>query len=201
MEIKNTGCPWDGCGTSLEITGCRFLLAPMSNDYIDIIIGAITKTNTKKVWSKTDKTSTVYRGKRIHVIDIVKAAFVNAYRDDVHMTSEFTFSKGCPGDISGDSYLSEDDILLNNCNEKFKVTGKIALYPLGCEDYMQNIIDVVNLSKDFQIYLESSHYCTIIEGDVNTIFEYFETTLKYLEEKVKHYVLQVTLSVNSPTKD
>ena len=115
-EIKNCGCPWSTTGASLPITGCRFSLAPMSDNYIEIILDSIKRTNTSKVWSATDKTSTVYRGKRIHVIDAVKATFMNAYKENIHMTSELTFSKGCPGDSDADSFLSEDDILLNEQN-------------------------------------------------------------------------------------
>lgn len=201
MEIINNGCPWSSNGASQNITGCRFLLAPMTDDYINIILGAIKNTNTQKVWSSTDKTSTVYRGKMIHVVDSVRACFSNAYKENVHMTCEMTFSKGCPGDSDADSYMCEDDILLNGeVDKNFIVTAKIALYPLGCDDYMQNIIDAVNLSKDFGIYVKSAHYCTIIEGDVSKIFEYFQKVFEYLDGKVSHYVLETTLSVNSPTK-
>lgn len=203
MEKNTNCCPWSGTGASLDITGCRFLLSPMTDHYIDTILGAIKKTNTTKIWSNTDKTSTVYRGKRIHVIDTVKACFMHAFESDVHMTSELTFSKGCPGDIDGDSHLSEDDTLLNEptlCNQHFDVVAKIALYPLGTTEYMQSIIDVVNMAKDLGLYSESAHYCTILQGDVHTMFSYFNDALAYCEENLSHYVLEVSLNVNSPTK-
>lgn len=196
-------CPWSSTGASLDITGCRFLVSPMSDDYINIILGAIEKTNTSKIWSKTDKTSTVYRGKRVHVMDCAKACFVNAFTPEVHMTGEFTFSKGCPGDTDGDSFLSQDDELLNELQisgNHFDAVAKIALYPLGTTDYMQAIIDVVNMAKDLEIYVESSHYCTIIQGDIHKLFDYFGKALMYCEETLSHYVLEVSINVNSPTK-
>lgn len=200
---KSCGCPWSTTGATLPITGCRFSLAPMSDKYIDYILSAIEKTDTSKIWSKTDKTSTVYRGKKVHVIDSVKACFMNAYDENIHMTAELTFSKGCPGDSDGDSFLSEDDTLLNEpnlVNKNFNVVSKISFYPLGTTDYMQGIIDVVNMAKDFNLYLESSHYCTILEGDIHKMFQYFESVLSYADENISHYVFQGTLSVNSPTK-
>lgn len=203
MKENTKCCPWSGTGASLDITGCRFLLSPMSDKYIDIILGAIKQTNTTKIWSKTDKTSTVYRGKRVHVIDTVKACFIHSFKDDVHMTSELTFSKGCPGDTDGDSYLSEDDILLNEpeiCDTHFDAVAKIALYPLGTTEYMQSIIDIVNMAKDFEIYVESAHYCTIIQGDIHKLFNYFSEALAYCEKNLSHYVFEVSLNVNSPTK-
>lgn len=200
---ENCGCPWSTTGATLPITGCRFSLAPMSDNYIQFILNAIKKTDTSKIWSKTDKTSTVYRGKRVHVVDSVKGCFVNAFDKDVHMTAELTFSKGCPGDSDGDSFLSEDDILLNEPllkDNNFNVVSKISFYPLGTLDYMQGIIDIVNMAKDFNIYVESAHYCTILEGDVHKIFEYLEKALAYADKNISHYVLEATLSVNSPTK-
>ena len=93
-NIPSTSCPWNTCGATTPITGCRFTLAPMSDQYIDIILGAVAQTDTSKIWSETDKTSTIYRGNMVHVIDSLKACFINAYRAGIHMTSELTFSHG-----------------------------------------------------------------------------------------------------------
>ena len=53
MKTENccTGCnrpdlPWAGRGTELPIAGCRFTLYPMSDKYIEIILGALKKTDT-----------------------------------------------------------------------------------------------------------------------------------------------------------
>ena len=99
----STGGSDCGCGsasspTSLKVNGCRFSLNVMSDDFINIILGSLQKTKTDKVWQMTDELSTVYRGKRVHVLDTVKACFINAFKPGVHMTSEMTFSRGCPGD-------------------------------------------------------------------------------------------------------
>ena len=37
-EMEEFDCPWCGRGASLDITGCRFVLCPMSDRYIDIIL-------------------------------------------------------------------------------------------------------------------------------------------------------------------
>ena len=106
-------CGCGSCGASKEITGCRFSLSPMSDKYIDIILGALGKVDTSKVWKETDKLSTIYRGKRIHVLDAVKGLFIHSYDENVHTTLEATLSKGCPGDTDADSFLAEDDVLVN----------------------------------------------------------------------------------------
>ena len=196
------GCGCGGSGTG--ITGCRFSLSPMTDGFVDIILGAVGKTRTDKVWQETGKLSTIYRGKQIHVEDAVKACFINAWHEGVHMTMEATYSRGCPGDISGDSFMTEDDELLNEPLIKdvhFPVACKIALYPMGIPDYMKYIAEVVNHAIDLGIYKRSAHYCTVLECDVQELFDYIHYVNTYCSGHLSHYVFEVTLSVNSPTAE
>jgi len=191
-------------GASKEITGCRFSLAPMSDRFIPIILEAISKTDTSKVWSETGKLSTVYRGKQVHVLDTVKACFANAYCPDVHMTMTATFSKGCPGDVDADAFLETDDILMNEeqvRNIHFETSCKIGLYPMGVDNYMEHIAHVVNNAIDRGIYVRSAHYATELQGDVQELFDYFSYVCEYCGKNISHYVFEVMLSVNSPTKE
>lgn len=195
-------CPWSGRGAGSDITGCRFSLSVMDGRYADIILGAVEKTDTSKVWSATDSLSTVYRGKRSHVVDAVRACFTHAYTPGVHMTLEATFSKGCPGDTDADCYLSEDDALANAPSLggiRFPADGKIAFYPLGVPDYMEHIAAVVRMAMEKGLYSQSSHYATMLHGDAAALFAYFDEALAYAQDRISHYVLECTLSVNSPT--
>jgi len=203
---QSCGCGC-GCGTtgaSMAITGCRFTLAPMCDDYVDVILSAIGKVDTSKVWKATDKLSTVYRGKQLHVEDALKACFIHSYREGTHMTLEATFSKGCPGDTDADCFMAEDDTPLNapaTQDIHFPVACKIALYPLGVPNYMEHIATVVNHAIDLGIYERSTHYCTILACDVQALFDYIHYVNDYCGRHLSHYVFEVTLSVNSPTGD
>ena len=120
------------------------------------------------------------------------------------MTMEATVSKGCPGDTDAECYLAEDDALLNEPEIKdihFPVNCKISLYPMGVPDYMKYIADVVNMSIDCGVYDRSYHYATILEGDVQDLFAYFDKATDYCGANLSHYILEITLSVNSPTAD
>lgn len=210
MSEKNHVAYGGCCGTSCGrvggadgITGCRFSLAPMSDHYVDIILEAVKKVDTSNVYAVTDKLSTVYRGKRGHVLDALKACFIEAYRTDVHMVLEATVSKGCPGDTEGESFLDADEVLMNEPgirDRHFDVMAKISLYPMGIEDYMPHIAAVVNTAADRGIYDHSAHYVTVLKGDVQELFDYFCYVTDYCTEKLGHYVFEITLSVNSPTK-
>ena len=181
------------------ITGCRFSLSVMSDNYANLILNAIKEVDTKNVWSSTDALSTIYRGKRVHVVDCVKNVFTKVNDGKTHITLEATFSKGCPCDIDGDCILAESDEPPGGSAVSFDVLSKISFYPLGTAKYMEHIAAVVNMAKENKLYKKSSHYATEIEGDVNEIFDYFNQVLQYAEENIDHYVLQVTLSVNSPS--
>ena len=87
------------CGCSGATRRLPAAVFPFSHDrpFIEVILGAIEKVHTEKVWSTTDKLSTIYRGKREHVLDALKACMIHAYQEGVHMTMEATVSKGCPG--------------------------------------------------------------------------------------------------------
>ena len=197
-------CGCGGTGASRAVTGCRFTLSVMSDRYIDVILGSLAKTDTQRVWKATDKLSTVYRGRQLNVEDAVKACFVNAFTEGVHMTAELTFSRGCPGDVDADSMMDVPDDAVNEPSIRdihFPVNCKIALYPMGVENYMQHIAAVVNHAIDLGIYEKSSHYCTSLRGDVHELFAYFHDVNSYCSENLSHYIFEVTLSVNSPTAD
>ena len=80
--------PWAGRGTDLPISGCRFTLYPMCDNFIDIILGGLERVDTSAVWSETDALSTVYRGKLDYVMDAVSALFASAWTEGVHMAIE-----------------------------------------------------------------------------------------------------------------
>lgn len=188
-------------GASLDITGCRFSVAPMSDNFVEILTNAFTQVNTSKVWSATDALSSVYRGRACHVVDAVRAFFVAAENPTTHTTMEATFSKGCPGDSDADVYLAEDDTLVNDkfAAKHFPVIAKIALYPMGEPDYMPYIAAVVNRAIDLGIYDKSTHYNTYLAGDVQDLFDYVQWVCDYCGEQIHHYIFELTVSVHSPS--
>jgi len=64
---------------------------------------------------------------------------------------------------------------------------------------MDKIAHVVKMAMDRGLYRESSHYATVLAGDINDVFDYFDAALTYADQNISHYVLHVTLSANSPS--
>ena len=209
METANCGCcrddlPWEGRGTNLDISGCRFSLYPMTDNFVSVILGSLEKTDTSAVWSQSDALSTVYRGKLPYVADAVRALFINAWQPEVHMALEGQFSKGCPGDTDGDSLLDREGEAPNRAkiqDRHFPVLCKLALYPMGTGDYIDEIAKVWRMAEEEGLNPKTIHYATRIEGDVQKVFDYLEEVCRLMEQSVPHYILHFTLSVNSPTNE
>ena len=188
------------------VTGCRVSLAPMSDDYISIILNAVGKVDTANVWASTDEFSTIYRGRRVHVLDALAACLIFAYRKGVHLTMTATVSRGCPGDRQMDAALqnavwAEDDVPANAphiCGIHFPAAAKFALYPLGRGDYMELIAPVIDLAKQAGVYDRSAYYATCVRGDVQALLGYFDRVAEYCEQTMEHYVLEITFAVNFP---
>lgn len=196
--------PWAGRGTDLPISGCRFTLYPMCDNFIDIILGGLERVDTSAVWSETDALSTVYRGKLDYVMDAVSALFASAWTEGVHMAIEGQVSKGCPGDVSGDSKLTYEGEAPNHAIVEAATQPclcKLALYPMGVGDYIDDIARVWRMAEDRGLSPQTIHYATRIEGSIHDVFAYLTDVCKLMEasESVHHYVLHFTINVNSPT--
>ena len=196
--------PWAGRGTDLPISGCRFTLYPMCDNFIDIILGGLERVDTSAVWSETDALSTVYRGKLDYVMDAVSALFASAWTEGVHMAIEGQVSKGCPGDVSGDSKLTYEGEAPNHAIVEAATQPclcKLALYPMGVGDYIDDIARVWRMAQDRGLNPQTIHYATRIEGSIHDVFADLTDVCKLMEasESVHHYVLHFTINVNSPT--
>lgn len=194
-------CPAGTPGSKKGIAGTRFSLSPMSDNFKEIILSAIEEVDTSKVWSKTDATSTVYRGKESAVFDALKAVYVQAYREDVHMNLQMTITKGCPGDSDADFTLELEDTRVNEEKSQevdFPVTGKFALYPMGSDNYLSLIENIVNEGIDRDVIGGSGHYTTYLKGNVHQVFDYLEYVADQSGKEVSHFVIEATLLCNLP---
>ena len=187
------------CGTS-PIVGFRFSLHPMSGEFISIIKGALSKTDTSNIWMDTDDVSTVIRGKQNHVFNVAKALTLHAAKTGEHVALSGTFSIGCPGDSAGDVYLDKDDVLLNTDDTKQYVSSQFALYPMNNPDYMAVIYREVERAKEHGVWNDLMHYASGIHGDIHDVFGFYEESFTHARsEQHRHLVMTVSMSLNSPS--
>ncbi|MGM8365039.1 YkoF family thiamine/hydroxymethylpyrimidine-binding protein [Virgibacillus sp. W0181] len=191
----------EACGTH-KIAGASFTVSPMSNNFVAIILDALKKADTSKVWMETDDVTTTVRGKMIHVFDVTKAIFLEAATTGEHVSFQATYSFGCPGDSAGDVYMAEDDHPLNAASVqdiKQFAAAKFSLYPLGGGNYMDIIYDQIEAMKQF-VDVSHAHYSTRLRGETNDIFTGLESVFRAtVEGGSSHTVMTVSVSANSPS--
>ncbi|MBW8351619.1 Ykof family thiamine-binding protein [Bacillus sp. IITD106] len=190
------------CGKS-RIVGLRFSLYPMSEQFVDVIKGALNEADTSKVWLKTDDISTCIRGKSAHVFDVAKAIFLHAAKRGLHVVLNGTFSIGCPGDSEGDSYMNVDDVRSNEADlSKLRIEAptQFALYPMNDSSYMDLIADVVEIAKKKGTFSGGIHYASRLDGDTHDVFATLEDSFMATQEKVSHVTMTVNIAANSPSR-
>lgn len=189
------------CGTE-RIAGCQFNLSVMSDDFVDVILGSLDAVDMSKVWRDTDDVTTCVRGRYAHVFDVVKAVYLHAAKTGKHVEMSGTFSIGCPGDSSGDTYMDASDARMNaaSVSEISQKAGcKFALYPMNTTNYMDVIYEQIDLSKARGVEVSPSHYSTRLDGEVNDIFNAMEEAFVSVQEVVSHTTMTFTISANSPS--
>ncbi|WP_347300048.1 YkoF family thiamine/hydroxymethylpyrimidine-binding protein [Dolosigranulum savutiense] len=206
MEYVSYGeCQAGVPGSKQDIVGVNFTLSPMSDSFVDIILGAVGQVDLSNVWAETSHVGTTYRGEKKAVFDALAACTLHAYQEGTHMSLHATISQGCPGDVDRDYKAPESESKRVNASNvadiHFDVLGRFSLYPLGQADYMSVIADVVNQGIDCGVIKESAHYGTVLSGDVHEVFRYLEEISAAVHERVSHYVIELTLHMNIPGGD
>ncbi|WP_249870439.1 Ykof family thiamine-binding protein [Oceanobacillus saliphilus] len=188
--------------TKSDIAGASFSIHPMSNQFIDIILGALEEVDTSKVHMKTDDVTTTVRGKLVHIFDVTKAVFLHAAKTGEHVAFQATYSLGCPGDSQGEAYMAEDETALNAESVKNitqPVASKFSLYPLGGGNYMDVIYEQIEAMRE-HVTVSHAHYSTRLDGEAVAIFEGLEQVFKAtVDGGSSHTVMTVSISANSPS--
>lgn len=184
------------------IAGCSFSIHPMSDNFIEIITGALKNVDTSKVWMDTDDVTTTVRGRLPHVFDVTKSIFIHAANTGKHVAFEATYSLGCPGDSAGDIYMAEDDVPVNHeqvKDIKQPVASKFSLYPLGGGNYMDVIWEQIDAMRE-HVDVSHAHYATRLDGESVNVFDGLEQVFNAtVEGGSSHTVMTVSISANSPS--
>jgi len=171
--------------------GCRFSLYPMSDNYATIILHALEKTDTSMVQKQTDIMSTYYSGQQNHVVDCTKAVFTYAWKENIHMAGEFTFSNK----IEDTKDAVQNSKCLNTATAPLaNFTAYAKICTLG-ENHTENIAE---LAEKHGLQHKTLPLITMLKGSANSLFDFLNDVLTSVGDTP--YVLQTTVSVNSPTE-
>lgn len=178
---------------------CRFILSPMSDQFVEIVRGALGKMDTHLVKMSTEKLTATYRGQREHVEDVVKAYFIYAYRPEVHTTMEAVYSRGWPGEEELDWPETGEETPPNEAAIReihFPAMGTVTLYALDGATGGQERLTAIAQKAGVLDGVRPD--CVLLYGDIQAIFDCVEAANRAFSEDLDRYALLVNLSVNKP---
>ena len=182
-----------------DVIGGQYQISVLRDNFVPMILGALGKVDTGKVWAKTAKTSTVYRGRAVHVVDCIKACFSHIYDETMpYIGMTATFFKSSSDDITKDCFIAEDEELLNDTRKSFNVLARMSLYPLGRPEYLTHMDVVAELAKVNGISIEKGYYADDFEGNVQDMFDFVNDIIAYGNEHLEDYALNVTMTIYGP---
>jgi len=182
-----------------DVIGCQYQISVLRDDFVPMVLDALGKVNTDKVWAKTAKTSTVYRGKAVHVVDCVKACFSHIYDDTLpYITMTATFFKNSADDISKDCTIAEDDVLLNDTKKAFNVLGRMSIFPLGIVHYEKHTAAMADLARKRNVDIAEGYYANDLEGSVHDLFGLVNDILAYGNMHLENYALNMSMTIYGP---
>jgi uncharacterized protein YqgV (UPF0045/DUF77 family) len=173
----------------------------MSDTFVDVILSALDKVDTSTVSLKTDDVSTFIQGNAVALFDVTQAIFLHAAKTGYHIAMTGTFSIGCPGkeDHHGTD-MGHIPLNRQNTQHMTQQAGcKVAIYPMGCENYLDVIQDQIDLLKQQNVKVSPDHYATRLDGDVQDVFDAMQELFINVRKSVSRLSMAFTISANSPS--
>jgi len=175
----------------------------MTNNFIEIIKGALRGVDTTNVTMSTDDVATTMIGRQEAVFDAVKAMVIHASKSGSHIAFNGTFSVGCPSRACELEEPSEQPVRINQVKyRQFQqyVSAKFALFPLGQPDYIDVIDNEIKRLQNSEVYNGFSKTGSGLHGDVHQVFLFLEDSFSIVHSSIQsHVIMTVNMSVNSPS--
>lgn len=186
--------------------GARITLSVMSDDFVEIILGALAETDASGLQVETDQVSTFIRGDELRICQFLSELIAAAARSGKHVSAAVILSRGCPGEVCRvvDQLPEAEAPRLSATG--VAVTAQWALYPLADSasggidaDHMREIYQVIERSKRLGTYLRGDHFVTTLAGDVADVLATVADGWISVGRHIQHVATHVTISANSPS--
>jgi energy-coupling factor transport system substrate-specific component len=189
--------------------GARITAAVMSDDYVDVILGALRGIDTTGLVVETGDVSTYVGGSEPGLLRYVTDLTAAIAASGKHAAITVHLSRGCPGevvcDLPGGAGPRVTEVPEGRDTGRF-VAAEWALYPLADDarsdvtpDHMRDIYAAIELAKDNGTFRGSQHFVTRLEGDAGRVLASAFAGWVMAGRTVQHVTSHLTLSVNSPS--
>ncbi|UFU07289.1 Ykof family thiamine-binding protein [Ruania halotolerans] len=186
-------------------TGARFSLHPMTDSFIDVILGALEAADGDGLAITTDDVSTHLRGPEDRLLAYLTEAIAHAGRTGVHTVAHVLLSRGCPGEVAcevADGAAYAPQVPSPAATTGVQASAHWALYPLDDgpdTDHMAGIYAAIEHAKELGVFTRSEHYVTRLDGDLADVLAAVVAGWLLVGADVRHVTTHVTISLNSPT--
>jgi uncharacterized protein YqgV (UPF0045/DUF77 family) len=198
-------------------SGAQVSLYPMTDDFVDVILGAIGALDPYRsnFRIETDDLSTLLVGPPEQLFPAMRDLFLAASGRGVHCVLAATVSRGCPGEpddpictpLAGshhDRSLEARIAAAVGHVETAPKTGQIvsaqfSLYPLGSGHHMDEIYGCIDFLKSSGVFDRSKNFCTKLRGDAGAVFATLSEAFLRFGAPQGHVALDLRISANSPS--
>ena len=189
--------------------GARITVSVMSDDYVDIILGAIAAADTTGLVVSTGDVSTYLGGAETDLLRAITDLAAGVAATGAHASIAVHLSRGCPGEaaceLPGGAGPREVAVPEGRTTGRF-AAAEWALYPLaddsvaGVEpDHMRDIVAAIELARANGTFRASEHFVTRLEGDLGDVLATALAGWVLVGRSVQHVTSHLTISVNSPS--
>jgi len=189
--------------------GARITLSAMSDDYVRILLDALSSADSTGLDVQTGAVSTFAAGGEADLVRYLVELVAAAGRSGAHVSATIHFSRGCPGEVvcelpggAGPLAAEIPDVSPTGVSS----VAEWALYPLedtaraGVEpDHMRDIYAAIDFARELGTFEASEHFVTRLSGDVADVIRTVAAGWILVGRTVQHVTSHVTLSINSPT--
>jgi uncharacterized protein YqgV (UPF0045/DUF77 family) len=184
--------------------GCRFSIYPMTDNFVDVILGALSEVSKDGLEVVTDDVSTYVEGPEDQMLAYVQGVFTAAARRTQHVVCALLLSRGCPGEeecaLDPDAPWPEQHVRSGELQlTGIQAAAHLSLYPLGVPTYMDVIYREIGALKDRGTYKKAEHFASRLEGDIAEVFAGIQDAWDRAEADTRHVVAHATISVGSPS--
>lgn len=198
-------------------SGAQISLYPMSDDFVDVILGALSALDPYRdqLRIETDDISTLLVGTPDVVFAAMRDLFVAAAKSGKHCVMHATLSRGCPGEpddpichvpeMTGPLAPLEErkaQALAAVASIPFAgqpTAAQFSLYTLGIGQHMDEIYGCIDFIKSSGVFDRSKNFCTKLRGDAAPVFATVGEAFVRFGPPQGHVTIDLTVSANSPT--
>jgi energy-coupling factor transport system substrate-specific component len=185
-------------------SGAQISLYPMSDDYVGIILEALTALDPHRAQCRieTDDLSTLVVGPPERLFPAMRDLFVKASSGGIHCVLSATVSRGCPGEP--DNPICTPTATAPPASLEARIAAarvavaaaKLTGQPVAAQLSVYGCIDFLKQSGVFD---RAKNFCTKLRGDAGPVFATLGEAFLSFGPPAGHVALDLTVSANSPS--